>query len=112
MKKKVFLSVAIVVLAVMLVSVFAACTPSVDKVDEKFKEEGYIGGSASISGYTGSTYTKITETITILWFEESDDAKEAYEKFKSDDKKDNLCRRGKAVAYGTDGAIEIFKKII
>ncbi len=112
MKKKIILSVAIIVLAVMLVSVFVACTPDKDKVDEKFKEEGYIGTNVTVSGYTGALYTKITETITIIWFENDDDAKEAYEELKSDDSKDNLCKRGKAIAFGSEGAIEIFKKII
>lgn len=119
MKKKIILSVAIIVLAVMLVSVFVACTPSVDKVDEKFKEEKYRGGAIEvedgIAGMTGAAaYTKILEgeAITIWWFENDDDAKEAYEKLKSDDSKDNLCKRGKAIAFGSEGAIEIFKKII
>ncbi len=112
MKKKVFLSVAIVVLAVMLVSVFVACTPSQEKVDEKFKEEGYVGVATSLGDYKGSIYTKITETITVFWFENSDDAKAAYEDLKSDDSKKNLCKKGNAIAFGTEGAIEIFKKII
>lgn len=119
MKKKVFLSVAIVVLAVMLVSVFVACTPSVDKVDEKFKEEKYLGVAVetdeSIAGMTGAAgYTKILEgeMITIWWFESSDDAKAAYEDAKNDKTKENVCKKGNAVAFGTEGAIEIFKKII
>lgn len=111
MKKKIILSVAIVVLAVMLVSVFVACTPDKDKVDEKFKEEGYIGTNVTVSGYTGALYTKITETITIVWFEESEDAKKVYEELESENK-ENLCKRGNAIAFGTEGAIEIFKKII
>ena len=119
MKKKVFLSVAIVVLAVMLVSVFVACTPSVDKVDEKFKEEKYLGGAVesedAIAGMTGAAvYTKVLEgeMITIWWFESSDDAKAAYEDAKSDGSKKNLCKRGKPIAFGTEGAIDLFKKII
>lgn len=112
MKKKIFLSVAIVVLAVMLVSVFVACTPSQDKVDKKFKDEGYIGKSVSVGEAAGAAgYTKILEgqVITIFWYENSDDAKAAYENFKNED---NVCKRGNAVAYGTEDAIDIFKKII
>lgn len=112
MKKKVFLSVAIVVLAVMLVSVFVACTPSQEKVDEKFKEEGYVGIATSLGEYKGSVYTKLTESITVFWFENSEDANEAYDELKSDDSKKNLCKRGKAIAFGTEGAIDLFKKII
>lgn len=119
MKKKIILSVAIVVLAVMLVSVFVACTPSVDKVDEKFKEEKYLGGAIEvedgIAGMTGAAaYTKLLEgeAITIWWFENGDDAKAAYEDLKNDDSKDNVYKKGNAIAFGTEGAIDIFKKII
>ena len=104
MKKKVVLSVAVVLLVVMVAVMLVACTPSQKSIIKKFEDNGYavIGGEDSKM----ITCTKITESIIITWYDNEDDAKKIVDTFNS---KKFIARKGCAVAVGTEGAIKLFK---
>lgn len=107
MKKKVVLSVAVVLLVVMVAVMLVACTPSQKSIIKKFEDNGYavIGGEDSKM----ITCTKITESIIITWYDNEDDAKKVVDTFNSENGKKFIARKGCAVAVGTEGAIKLFK---
>lgn len=108
MKKKVVLSVAVVLLVVMVAVMCVACTPSQKSVIEKFEKEGYIVVGGEDSKVIGAT--KITKNIEITWYDNEDDAKKAYEisiKLPGTSEK-NVKRKGNAVAVGDEESIKLF----
>ena len=108
MKKKVFLSVAVVLLVVMVAAMLVACTPSVSSVDKKYKKAEYEGGAVTIDGHSAANYTKGLNNVTIIWFDSEDDAKEYAEVQTKILGEKRVSRKGKAVATGTTDAVAIF----
>ena len=92
-----------------------ACAPStVEKAEEKMEEAGYTvvaynkddaeglqGGLVATSGLIGGN------TMTALYFESSDAAKDYYESLSEDTK---AVKDGKWVYWGDEAAIKAFKK--
>ena len=109
--KKFLCGILTAVTCLMLV----ACTPStVEKAEEKMKEAGYKvvaynkddaeglqGGIIATSGLIGGN------TMTALYFESSDAAKDYYESLGEDTK---AVKDGKWVYWGDEAAIKAFKK--
>ena len=111
MKKKIILSVVLVLLVVMLATVFAACTPSQKSVINKFENKDYklVLGDENSKIVTLTKVESLTsiKTITITWYDNEEDAKKIEEAFKSDDK-NFLKRKGNAVAIGDEASIKMF----
>ncbi len=109
------LTTCIVLMLTMVILV--ACVPNnAESAIKKMKEEGYSATSYTVSFIDGAvegfTATDIDgfdiDTITAIWFESIEDAKEFEEKFNEDDN-ELVKRRGKCVYYGTEDAIEDFE---
>ena len=112
MKKKVVLSVAVVVLVVMVAVMCVACTPTQKSVINKFTSDknGYklILGDENASVVTLSK--SLTVSITITWYDNEDDAKKAYDvgvKAPLQSEK-TVKRKGNAVAIGDEASIKLF----
>ncbi len=114
--KKIRIALVFALCAVMLA--FVACTPKIDSIKEKYQDEGYAvidvkAGDLSRYGIesekieSGLVATKITQTVVIVWFKDSADAKQTYNDVKSDDSKGNVIRKGNMVAIGSKEAIDI-----
>lgn len=113
--KKILVIVAVVALVAVLGVVLFACAPStVAKAEAKMKDAGY-----SVLAYSdddaegcdgGLTATKITETIFALHFSSSKDAKNFYNDSKDENGKSSLTLTGNWVCWGSEGAINAFKK--
>ena len=102
MKKKLVLSVSVVLLLVMVALACVACTPSSDSVKKKLETEGYTVVVVEISsnlfddiegvdykemGVTkllSATNTKNDEYVMILWFTDSKKLNEAYDEAKKE----------------------------
>ena len=54
MKKQIAIVSTILVVALIGVFAFAACTPSLESLQEKYKEEGYLAGSLPVQGIIDS----------------------------------------------------------
>ncbi|MDE6210629.1 MAG: hypothetical protein K2O31_00945 [Clostridia bacterium] len=114
MKKKVVLSVAVVLLVVMVAVMCVACTPSQKSVIKKFENKDYklIAGDADskVVNLTKAESLTSIKTITITWYDNEDDAKDAYEasiKLPGQSEK-TVKRKGNAVAIGDEDSIKIF----
>ncbi len=110
MKKKIVLSVAVVLLVVMIAVMCVACTPSVESVTKKYEKNEYKGGSTTIDGHSAAVFTKnIVNTVTIVWFDNKDDAQAYYDAQVKIWGKDCVAKKGNAVAFGTTKeAVAIF----
>lgn len=112
MKKKVFLSVAVVLLVVMVAAMLVACTPSQKSVIKKFEGKDYklIAGSedSKVVNLTKVESLTSAKTITITWYDNEDDAKEAYDAALKLGSKETVKRKGNAVAVGDKDSIKIF----
>ena len=112
MKKKVVLSVAVVLLVVMVAVMCVACTPSQKSVINKFKNKDYkllLGDENSkvVTLTKAESLTSIKE-ITITWYDNEDDAKKAEEAALKLGSKETVKRKGNAVATGDKDSIKIF----
>ena len=136
MKKKLVLSISVVLLLVMVVVACVACTPNADKVEKKFKDKGYdvqvIEVSSDSEDPITSEYAQmgVTKVIraskseddyaVILWFEDSDKLNDAYKEakaefdewkkaFEEEGEKFNmkLVKKGKAIVQGSSAAVKI-----
>ena len=113
--KKSFKSIILAFLAA-LVCVFAcACAPSsIDKAKEKMEEADYTVISYSddeaegcIGGISASKFADLEfDTIYALLF----DSKKAAKEYHEDCNNDDAVLDGKWVYWGTEDAIEVFKK--
>ena len=113
MKKKVVLSVAVVLLVVMVAAICVACTPSMDSVEKKFQNKGYktfaqTDNTLTMTKFTDAIIPTPESSITIVWYENEDKAKEAYEAKLKVGSEDTVKRKGNAVATGDKDAIKIF----
>ena len=125
MKKQIAIVSTILVVALIGVFAFAACTPSVDSLKEKYAEEGYGAVSLPVQGIIDSMLegaedvevdeatveyafmaTKLVETIIVVSITDKDvraDITEALDKAEVTYK-----TKGNAIAVGTDGALDLF----
>ena len=125
MKKQIAIVSTILVVALIGVFAFAACTPSVDSLKEKYAEEGYLAASLPVQGIIDSMLegaedvevdeatveyafmaTKLVETIIVVSITDKDvraDITEALDKAEVTYK-----TKGNAIAVGTDGALDLF----
>ncbi len=136
MKKKLVLSISIVLLLVLAVIACVACTPNADSAQKKLEGKGYevevIEVSSDSEDIITSTYaqmgvTKVLraskseeEFLTILWFSDSDKLNDAYKKaeeeieelkgyYEEAGKTFNvkLVKKGKAIIQGTANAVKL-----
>lgn len=125
MKKQIAIVSTILVVALIGVFAFAACTPSVDSLKEKYAEEGYLAASLPVQGIIDSMLegaedvevdeatveyafmaTKVVDTIIVVSITDKDvraDITEALDKAEVTYK-----TKGNAIAVGTDGALDLF----
>ena len=125
MKKQIAIVSTILVVALIGVFAFAACTPSVDSLKEKYAEEGYLAASLPVQGIIDSMLegaedvevdeatveyafmaTKVVDTIIVVSITDKDvraDITEALDKAEITYK-----TKGNAIAVGTDGALDLF----
>lgn len=134
--KKFITVAAMVILAVVLATMLMACTPSADSLKKKYEDKGYevkvIEGEdlediAGDSEYGELEYMLIAnnedgDSVSIVCFKNSEDAKKAYDEAKKDldemkeefgdelpDEFDmDIKKSGNAVASGTKAAVAIF----
>ena len=125
MKKQIAIVSTILVVALIGVFAFAACTPSLDSLKEKYAEEGYLAGSLPVQGIIDSMLegaedvevdeatveyafmaTKLVDTIIVVSITDKDvraDITEALDKAEVTYK-----TKGNAIAVGTEGALALF----
>lgn len=125
MKKQIAIVSTILVVALIGVFAFAACTPSLDSLKEKYTEEGYLAASLPVQGIIDSMLegaedvevdestveyafmaTKVVDTIIVVSITDKDvraDITEALDKAEVTYK-----TKGNAIAVGTDGALDLF----
>ncbi|MDE5756510.1 MAG: hypothetical protein K2I23_05400 [Clostridia bacterium] len=110
MKKKVVLSVAVVLLVVMVAVMCVACTPTQKSVMKKFEDKGYTVVGKEDSKVISCTKVSLSDpqSIIITWFDNEDDAKDAYEAALEAGSKETVKRKGNAVAVGTKDAVKLF----
>ena len=111
MNKKVIISIiAVILLVAVLGTVLVAC--SKEDYQKRLDKKGYSFGSATdILGAFGVQSTTVewslsavkdSESVSIVKYRESDDAKEAYESYKKNLKDGYAVKKvGKIVIYGT-----------
>lgn len=119
---------SVFVLAFALLAL-TACVPSVDKAEEKMKDAGYTTISSDLLKSVldtfvdteASTVEKVFffgkdfkllssgEWVVAVYYKETADAKEAYEKLKEDDEDTTAKRSGKCVYYGSEQGMKDFK---
>lgn len=114
--KKFVLVTSIVVLAVVMATMFMACTPSEESLKEKLEKEDYlvISGNAKDFGVEeGATVkyvlvaTKLTKNVMVICFEKSEDAKEFYDKLVGDNKYESVKKKGNAIAFGDEESLKL-----
>lgn len=125
MKKKLAIVSTIVVVALVCVFAFAACTPSLDSLKEKYSEEGYLATGLSVGAIIdklledaedvevdestveyGFFATKLTDTIVVVAFNDKDVLSEV--KTALDDAGVTYKTKGSAIAVGSEGALKLF----
>lgn len=125
MKKQIAIVSTILVVALIGVFAFAACTPSVESLKEKYAEEGYLAASLPVQGIIDSMLegaedvevdeatveyafmaTKVVDTIIVVSITDKDVRAEITEAL---DKAEVAYKtKGNAIAVGTDGALDLF----
>lgn len=125
MKKQIAIVSTILVVALIGVFAFAACTPSLESLQEKYKEEKYLAASLPVQGIIDALLedaedvevdeatveyafmaTKLVDTIIVVSITDKDvraDITEALDKAEVTYK-----TKGNAIAVGTDGALDLF----
>ena len=125
MKKQIAIVSTILVVALIGVFAFAACTPSVDSLKEKYAEEGYLAGSLPVQDIIDSMLedaedvevdeatveyafmaTKLVDTIIVVSITDKDVRAEITEAL--DKAEVTYKTKGNAIAVGTDGALDLF----
>jgi hypothetical protein len=117
MKKKIILSVALVLLVVMVATVCVACTPSVDSVAKKFENKDYTITTkteksliAVKKGEDGGIIGSIVDSknIEIIWYDDEESAKKAYDAAVKLFGEKRAKIKGNAVATGDEDSIKLF----
>ena len=125
MKKQIAIVSTILVVALIGVFAFAACTPSVESLQEKYKEEGYLAASLPVQGIIDSMLegaedvevdeatveyafmaTKLVDTIIVVSITDKDVRSDIIEAL--DKAEITYKTKGNAIAVGTDGALDLF----
>ena len=125
MKKQIAIVSTILVVALIGVFAFAACTPSVDSLKEKYAEEGYLAGSLPVQGIIDSMLegaedvevdeatveyafmaTKLVDTIIVVSITDKDVRAEITEAL--DKAEVTYKTKGNAIAVGSKGALDLF----
>ena len=130
MKKKVVLSVAVVLLLVMVTAMCVACTPNADKLKDKLEDKGYkvsvndaTEKQKEETGVTKSlvankkeiSLSALMPDLTVTWYKDSKSAKKAYDKAKDGLDEFNssmgtkfvVKKKGNAVVLGTEEAAKL-----
>ena len=125
MKKQIAIVSTILVVALIGVFAFAACTPSLESLQEKYKEEGYLAGSLPVQGIIDSMLegaedvevdeatveyafmaTKLVDTIIVVSITDKDVRSDIIDSLKEADVA--YKTKGNAIAVGTEGALALF----
>ena len=125
MKKQIAIVSTILVVALIGVFAFAACTPSLDSLKEKYTEEGYLVGSLPVQGIIDSMLegaedievdeatveyafmaTKVVDTIIVVSITDKDVRAEITEAL--DKAEVTYKTKGNAIAVGSKGALDLF----
>lgn len=125
MKKQIAIVSTILVVALIGVFAFAACTPSLESLQEKYKEEGYLAGSLPVQGIIDSMLegaedvevdeatveyafmaTKLVDTIIVVSITDKDVRSEIIDSLKEAEVA--YKTKGNAIAVGTEGALALF----
>lgn len=125
MKKQIAIVSTILVVALIGVFAFAACTPSVDSLKEKYAEEGYLAASLPVQGIIDSMLegaedvevdeatveyafmaTKVVDTIIVVSITDKDVRAEITEAL--DKAEVTYKTKGNAIAVGSKGALDLF----
>lgn len=125
MKKQIAIVSTILVVALIGVFAFAACTPSLESLQEKYKEEGYLAASLPVQGIIDSMLegaedvevdeatveyafmaTKLVDTIIVVSITDKDVRSEIIDSLKEAEVA--YKTKGNAIAVGTEGALALF----
>ena len=125
MKKQIAIVSTILVVALIGVFAFAACTPSVDSLKEKYAEEGYLAASLPVQGIIDSMLegavgvevdeatveyafmaTKLVDTIIVVSITDKDVRSDIIDSLKEAEVA--YKTKGNAIAVGTEGALALF----
>lgn len=125
MKKQIAIVSTILVVALIGVFAFAACTPSVDSLKEKYAEEGYLAASLPVQGIIDSMLegaedvevdeatveyafmaTKVVDTIIVVSITDKDVRSDIIDSLKEAEVA--YKTKGNAIAVGTEGALALF----
>lgn len=125
MKKQIAIVSTILVVALIGVFAFAACTPSLDSLKEKYTEEGYLAASLPVQGIIDSMLegaedvevdeatveyafmaTKVVDTIIVVSITDKDVRAEITEAL--DKAEVTYKTKGNAIAVGSKGALDLF----
>ena len=125
MKKQIAIVSTILVVALIGVFAFAACTPSLDSLKEKYTEEGYLAASLPVQGIIDSMLegaedvevdeatveyafmaTKLVDTIIVVSITDKDVRSDIIDSLKEAEVA--YKTKGNAIAVGTEGALALF----
>ena len=125
MKKQIAIVSTILVVALIGVFAFAACTPSLESLQEKYKEEGYLAGSLPVQGIIDSMLegaedvevdeatveyafmaTKVVDTIIVVSITDKDVRSDIIDSLKEAEVA--YKTKGNAIAVGTEKALALF----
>lgn len=126
MKKKIAIIAVALCLVIALVAL-CACTPSVKSLRSKYEKKGYtcedikaedVGeefGEDIAIDYAFYAIDKDLNSVTVVAFKNKDDADKVEERLKKADDsiigewtKVTYARKGNAIAYGSEAAVELF----
>ena len=125
MKKQIAIVSTILVVALIGVFAFAACTPSLESLQEKYKEEKYLAASLPVQGIIDALLedaedvevdeatveyafmaTKLVDTIIVVSITDKDVRSEIIDSLKEAEVA--YKTKGNAIAVGTEGALALF----
>lgn len=125
--KKIMGIMALMLVVVMSVALFAACAPNKDpdKAEQSLKKDGYTTTNIDAVLGVGGLQTTVTgtktvedkdgnkkiESVTIMYYGSAEQANAAYDKVKSDNKKEDESNwiigiSGSMIYFGTSAAIK------
>lgn len=125
MKKQIAIVSTILVVALIGVFAFAACTPSLESLQEKYKEEKYLAASLPVQGIIDALLedaedvevdeatveyafmaTKLVDTIIVVSITDKDVRSEIIDSLKEAEVA--YKTKGNAIAVGTEDALALF----
>lgn len=108
MKKRIILSVALVLLVVMIATVCVACTPSVDSVAKKLEKKDYEINTKTETSIIAVKKDETDKSISIIWYDDEESAKKAYDAAVKLFGEKRAKIKGNAVATGDEDSIKLF----